>query len=299
MPIAARIARRTAGALLALSAVAASGTAFGADAIPADEFAPAPVVEPARSVLLGAGVGFAPSYEGSDEYRVFGFPILSFDTGVPGPRRFEFRGLDDIRLHVLRYGGFSAGPIAGYRFGRDEDDADILDGIGDIDGGVVGGTFVAYDVLVSPSVSLGVDLGVSSQFSGEPFDEDVPGNDTDDDYGFEVDFGASANLALTPRARLALRAGAVYASDDYMDVHFGINAAQAAASTEGLDAFDADEGIKNVYLNANLAFDVTDRVELRAGLGYSRLVGDAADSPVSVEDDQFSGSLGAGYRFRF
>ena len=289
---------RAALAALSVAGLLGATSAFAADAVDFGD----PIAEPApvRSVLLGIGAGVAPNYEGSDEYTVFPFPIFSFGTGVEGPRRFEFRGLDDIRLHVLRAGGFSAGPIAGYAFGRDEDDADILDGIGDIGGGFVGGVFAAYDFRVSPNATVGLDVGISHQFTGDPLDEDVPGNAAfDAEYGYEVDFGVSANIRMSPRASLALRVGAVYADEDYMDTHFGINAAQAANSTAGLAAFDADAGIKNVYGNANLAFDVTERVQVRAGVGYSRLLGDAADSPVSVSDNQFSGSLGVGYRFRF
>ena len=295
-------ARRTAGTL-ALSAALVALSAATAQAADAVVFEPTPepvTVVPQRSILLGIGAAVAPVYEGADDYRVAPFPIFSYDSGVDGPRRFEFRALDDIRFHALRLGGFSAGPLGGYRFGRDEDDADLLEGIGDIDGGVVGGAFVAYDVEVAPNAFIGADVGISTQFTGDPFDEDVVGDDfDDDDYGFLVDFGVSASFDLTRRANLALRAGAEYASDDYMDVHFGINAAQAAASVAGLDEFDPDSGIKNVYVNANVAFDVTERFQVRAGAGYSRLVGDAADSPVTIDDNQFSGSLGAAYRFKF
>lgn len=291
----------------ALAALAAtvSTSALAADVIVDQPFE---VETPtARSILLGAGVGVAPKYEGSDEYRVFGFPIFSYNSGVAGdgPRRFEFRALDDIRLHVLRFGNFSAGPLAGYRFGRDEDDADILEGLGDIEGGVVGGAFAAYDVYVSPNATVGVDAAISHQFTGDPFDDDRFGGDIDifdNEYGYLIDLGVSADLDLTPRLNLALRAGAEYADDDYMATHFGITtdqAASSAASGPTLDAFDADAGFKNVYVNANAAFDVTDRLQLRTGAGYSRLLGDAADSPVSVSDNQFTGSVGVGYRFRF
>ena len=289
-------------AALSVAGLLGATPALAADTVDFADPVIDPVVEaaPVRSVLLGIGGGFAPAYEGSDEYVVFPFPIFSYNSGAEGPRRFEFRAVDDIRLHVLRFNGFSAGPIAGYSFGRDENVDDVLNGLGDIEGGFVGGVFAAYDFRVSPNATVGVDVGVSHQFSGDPLDPNVPGNAAfDADYGYEVDFGASANLRLSPRASLALRVGAVYADEDYMNTHFGINAAQAANSVAGLAAFDADAGIKNVYGNANLAFDVTERVQVRAGLGYSRLLGDAADSPVSVSDNQFSGSLGVGYRFRF
>ena len=288
---------RSATAVLVLGTLLAA-PAFAADVVTDVAAAPEFETVPQRSVLLGAGVGVQPVYEGSDEYRVFPFPILSYDSGVDGPRRFEFRALDDIRLHALRAGGFSVGPIVGYSFGREEDEADILDGLGDVEGGIVVGGFAAYEFMATPTASYGIDVGISTQVSGDIF-EDEPFED-DFDYGYEIDFGVSGEFDLTPRLNLAARAGAIYASDEYMETYFGINAAQAAAATDpSITAFDADGGIKNAYINFNAAFDATDTIQLRAGVGYSRLVGDAEDSPVTVEPNQFQGSLGAAYRFRF
>ena len=306
-----------AASILALSA----GSAVAADAIV--EVPAAPVFEdaPMRSVLIGGGAGFAPTYEGSDEYTVFPFPILSYDSGVDGPRRFEFRALDDIRFHAARIAGFSAGPLAGYSFGREEDAGDILEGLGDVDAGIVVGGFLSYDVELSPSATVGADVAVKTQVTGDAFDErrfaglPLPVRDTIEDnygYGYEVDFGVSGEFDLSPRLNLATRVGATYASNEYMRTFFGVNAQQsanAAAAGNVVPVFGVGDNpnfaddlggqIKNVYVNANLAFDVTDRFQVRGGLGYSRLIGDAADSPISVSDNQFSGSLGVGYRFKF
>ena len=304
-----------------LAALACAMPALAADAVvgvPADPtFEPAPM----RSILLGIGAGVAPTYEGSDEYRVFPFPLFSYDSGVDGPRRFEFRALDDIRLHAVRFGGLSVGVIGGYSFGRDEDDGDILDGLGDVDGGVIGGGFVSFDYEINPAARIGADVGIKTQFTGDAFDESpflglpVGVRDRIEDnygYGYEIDFGVSGEFDLTPRLNLATRVGATYASDEYMRTYFGVNAAQSAAAAAngnvvpvfGVGAnpnfADAIDGqVKNVYVNANVAWDVTEKVQLRAGAGYSRLIGDAADSPISVSDNQFSGSLGVAYRFKF
>ena len=306
-------------ALASLAALFAASSAYAADVIVDQPFeVEAPV---ARSILLGAGVGVAPSYEGSDEYRVFGFPIFSYDSGVEGPRRFEFRAIDDIRLHALRFGGLSVGPLAGYSFGRDEDAGDILDGLGDVDGGLVLGAFASYDAQINSNVSVGADVAFKSQVTGDAFDErtfaglPLPVRDRIEDnygYGYEVDLGVSAEFDLTPRLNLATRAGATYASEEYMRTYFGVNAQQSAnAAARGNDVpvfgvgddpsfADAIDGqFKNIYVNANASFDVTDRIQIRAGAGYSRLLGDAADSPISVSDNQFTGSLGAAYRFNF
>lgn len=316
---------------IALAVTSASVLALAAPALAADPvpFEPAPVVEPApapqRSVLLGIGATVAPLYEGSDEYRVAPFPIIAPDLGGDGPRRFEFRALDDIRLTAVRFGGLSVGALGGYRFGREEDDADLLRGLGDVDGGVVLGGFLGYDFLVSENATFGADVAISTQVTGDAFDDDAFSDNRFDlirsriednyGYGYTIDFGVSGDVDISPRLNLATRVGAEYASEEYMRTYFGVNQGQSDASAlpengatrvsvfgVGADRnfADAIDGqVKSVYVNANVTYDVTDSFQVRAGAGYARLLGDAADSPISESDNQFTGSLGVAYRIRF
>ena len=289
--------------------------AFAADAIvdgdPAAPTVPEEMFQP--SLLIGGGAGFEPRYEGSEEYRVFPFSIISYDSGEPGPRRFEFRGLDDIRYHALRFGSFSVGPIAGYNFGRDEDDSSRLRGLGDIDGGLILGGFASYEFYNMQDVSWSADVGISTQVTGDAFNESrfagvaLPVNVRNRlgdgyGYGYELDLGVSGEFAVDERLNIAARFGTVYASDEYMRTHFGVSTAQAiAANAAGnpLNTFDADAGFKNVYAKVNMTYELTENIQLRAGAGYSRLLNDAANSPITENKNQFSGSLGAAYRIRF
>ena len=192
--------------------------------------------------------------------------------------------------------------MLGYRFGRDEDDAARLRGLGDIDNGLVAGGFVSYDVIATPDTRLGVAVAVSGQVTGDDFGRSgfgAPNFRVANDYGVETDLSLSLDQTVSERLRLTARLGTTYASDDYMATFFGVSAAQAANSVAGLNAFDADGGIKDVYMNVGTTYNVTENFELRASLGYQRLLGDAADSPITMDADQFSGSLGAAYRFRF
>ena len=284
-------------AMLFLSA----GTAQAADAVAEEAGAPVPVaIEDDRFALtLGGGVTVQPTYEGSSEYRVAPFPIIAPSFGQSdGPRRFEFRALDDIRLHLVRFGGFSAGPIAGYRFGRDEDDANRLAGLGDVDGGLVVGGFVAYDLYDAGEDRAGLSLGVSTQVTGDPFDANLfPALGRD--YGTTADLSAHYATAVSDRLIMDARAGLVWADGDYMDTHFGVSPVQSAASLAGLGVYDPDAGVKNLYLKVGARYALTDNWSVRAGVGYSHLVGDAADSPVVENESQFFGSLGAAYTLRF
>jgi hypothetical protein len=48
--------------------------------------------------------------------------------------------------NLVNYDGFKAGPIARYRFGRDEDDNNALDGLGDVNDSIELGGFLKYEI---------------------------------------------------------------------------------------------------------------------------------------------------------
>jgi MipA family protein len=228
---------------------------------------------------VGGAVTVGPKYEGSKEYEVRGFPIIA-PAGTPGAEDsgfVQFRGIDDIRFRALHSNGFEFGPLAGYRFGRDEDDADRLTGLGDVDGGVVVGGYAAYDFgFLKPFLS---------------YHHQVTG----DDSGGLIRFGAEKRWMIASGAALTAVAGASYASDDYMDAYFTVTATQSAAS--GLAAYDADAGLKDVYLSLGADIPLTDVWSLKLGAKYAHLLGDTRDSPIVETEHQFSGLLGFTYRF--
>lgn len=227
--------------------------------------------------LQGGGiVGIAPKYEGSSEYRFVGAPILA-PADSNGLGFVSFKGIDDVRFKLLDSAGFEAGPLGGYRFDRDEDDGDLLRGLGDVDGGLIIGGYVAYNKLpITPFVS---------------YHHQVTGDNT----GALVRFGLERDLAFARGITVNAFAGATWADDDYAESYFGISAAQAARSP--LAEYDAEAGIKDVYLGFTSAVPIDDRWTARVNARYSRLVGDAADSPIVETEDQFSGGLGLTYKF--
>ncbi|MEO0543116.1 MAG: MipA/OmpV family protein [Pseudomonadota bacterium] len=228
------------------------------------------------SLNVGAFAFIGPSYEGSDEFRVTGVPIVFPSFGDSAERsRVTVRGVDDVRLSVFRRGGFDVGPIVGYSFGRDEDLSGKLDGLGDVDGGVVLGAFTSYT-----AGDFFVESGISSQVTGA------------DDAGYLANAAVGYTAQLAPRLSMTARTGLEYASDSYMDRYFTITDTQSNNSAENYGAFNASGGIKNVGIDLSMEFEATDRITLRANGGYNRLLGDAANSPISESDNQISGGLG-------
>lgn len=89
-----------------------------------------------------------------------------------------------------------------------------------------------------------------------------------------------------------------YASKDYMDEYFSINAGDSARS--GLSTFNADDGFKDVGVDANLTYQFTNNWSATGTLKYTRLLGDAADSPVTDnngDENQLFGGLLINYTF--
>ena len=229
------------------------------------------------ALQAGGAVIAKPKYEGSKDYEVMGAPIVA--PAGEGSGTVQFKGVDDLRFRFLNHSGFEAGPLVGYRFDREEDDAARLGGLGDVDGGVVVGGYLAYRIgMVAPFVS---------------YHHQVTGDDT----GGLARFGVETKLPVTPWLLVTATGGATWADDDYMASYFGVTAAQNAASTAGLAIFDAEAGIKDVYVSLSADVPIGERWSLKLGARYAHLLGDAADSPVVETESQWQGTLGVTYRF--
>ena len=227
------------------------------------------------AIKVGGIVVVQPTYEGSDEYEVLGLPyLLPIFAGGPGFfDRIDARGIDDVRFKLVDMGGFVAGPLAGYNFGRDEDDGDLLAGLGDVDGGVVLGGFLGYGWQW-----LMFDASYHHTLS--------------DDGGFLVRLGIEAERPISDRVTLTGRVGTTYADGEYMDNYFGVDVATAL-----VPVFDADAGFKDVHVKLGVKAELDERWSMRASAGYSHLLGDAADSPIVASEDQFTGLFGLSYKF--
>lgn len=219
-----------------------------------------------------------PKYEGSDEYEVIGAPFAYpvFSDGEGGA--FAFNGLDDIRFRLLENQGFEAGVLGGYTFGRDQDDGPLLRGLGDVDGGFIAGAYIGYRAGI-----MLFDVSYHRIVSG--------------DTGGYFRIGATAEQRIAPNVEIKARVGATYADDDYMEYYFGVSPLQAARSRAGLAVYDSEAGFKDVHLSVGMTYDIDRHWSVLAGVGYKRLIGDAADSPVIETEDQFFGTIGVTYRF--
>lgn len=216
------------------------------------------------SIQLAAGASYQPEYEGSDEYKVSFLPMVAISY-----RDLIFLRGPMLGVNVFTWQGsrpndkLQVGPLVRYQFGRDEDDSDDLRGMGDIDASVEVGGFVTY--------------GTGPWSAGFTMFRDV-GDSYD---GMTAKLSAGNQLPLGPRLMLRSEIFTTWADDNYTETFFGVTAAQSARS--GMRQYDPDGGFKDVGLSFDLNYTLTENWGLSGRLGYKRLLGEAADSPL-VED---------------
>lgn len=224
-------------------------------------------------VKVGGFILTKPEYEGSEDYEVLGGPYL--DVKYQG--WFFANPIDGIGINTINLNGLKIGAAATYRLGRDEDDGRLLNGLGDIDGGVELGAFASY-------------LWGQVQFSTS-YKHQVGGDETGDLF----DVGIGSGLPIGEKFIILGKISAEFMDSDYADAFFSINAAQSISS--GLAVYDAASGLKSVSVSLMGIYNLTDRWAVNAVAKYSHLGDDAADSPIVESAGQFWGGLGVTYKW--
>lgn len=232
-------------------------------------------------LVLGGGV--EPDYEGASEYAAtphFYANLTAYGLGleIEGPK---------ATLNIRPEAAFQFGPSIGYDLGRDGTTNKVVDKLDKIDGAFEAGGFVAYqfNALLAQSDVFEISADLMADLSG--VHDGVSGS-----------IGASYQISATERLRLGVDASVGLASDGYMDTYFGINSAGAARS--GLAAYTASGGVKDVGIGATASFNITERWGFVGRAEYSRLLGDAANSPIVKKEgsaDQFEAGIGIFYAF--
>lgn len=235
----------------------------------------------AWSVSLGAGAIYHPDYEGSDDYRVQGLPMLGINyrdvIALRGPSlmidMFELSG-----SKLAQDLGF--GVLARFDMGREADDNPALRNLREIDKGALAGVFVSYQ-LGPVELELTAMQDATSRYEGTI-----------------AQLQAGYGLMLAERLRAQFQISTTWSDDKYTQAYFGITPQEAAAS--GLQEFEAADGIKDAEASAALHYLVTEHWRVSGRLAYRRLLGDAADSPLVKDEgspNQASVALFLSYQF--
>jgi outer membrane protein len=218
---------------------------------------------------IGGGAKVVPAYPGADEYAVLPWPIVDLRfLRLPGIGSFG-GGAE---------AGFEIGPSFGFVRKRDASEYSDLTGLNDVDVAVELGGQVSYRYGIVRAIGA-----VRRGFGGYE--------------GWVGELGLDAVLDPTPDLSISVGPRVYLASDGYMDTYFGVTPAEAAAS--GLAAFDPDGWLRGAGIEAEGRYALSRHWAVRGEAGYERLLGDAADSPISRAGsrNQFNVALGLSYLF--
>ncbi len=246
---------------------------------------------------VGIGAGLVPSYAGSDDTILFPLPLIAGRVGgvgiAPNGPGFALDVLSPAPSFGSGKPRFFGGPafrIRNDRVNRIEDevvelaeDLDLAVELGAQAGVSFPGVFNPLDTL---TLTTQVRFDVAGAHGGTLFEPSV---------GYTRPFG--------PGIRFQTSLGAQFVDDDFADYYYTVTPGQSAAT--GLPLFTADGGLNSVSSTTIVSFDL-DGNGLNGGLsvftvlGYTRFVGDAADTPFTSlrgDADNFIGGAGVAYTF--
>jgi len=227
---------------------------------------------------FGLGVGAAPDYQGSEDYEAVPLWNVRADD-LYDPNTYAQVIGNRIRSNLLPHPNIRLGVSGEYVFKRKDVDNDAVDRLRNTDDGFLLGALIGYDY------DVGGDRVISVEFD--------PRFDISDNIGGLFTARGAYAAPIAPDWSFKAGIETTYATSDYMDEFFTIDAADSAAS--GLNTFKADDGFRDIGLSADVTYEFTSSWSATGSLAYHLLVDDAADSPVTddegSEHQMFFGAL--------
>jgi outer membrane protein len=209
-------------------------------------------------VTVKGNLKAGPSYPGSDDFSIFGFPSLSFRRAGT-PQRFSAPD-DGLSFSFLEESALRIGVVGRFQGGRYLEDDRRLFGLDKVDWAIEPGIFIEY----WPVEFLRARAEVRRGFHGHE--------------GFVADFGldlvqrfGAFTFSTGPRVALG--------DSEFMETYFGVTPLEAALNGQ-VTPYKPSGGFTSVGVTSALSYDWSEQWSSTAFVSYKRLVGDAADSPI-------------------
>lgn len=227
--------------------------------------------------LVGMGTGLAPDYEGAFNFRVYPIPQVRFNWD--DDRYINLFG-PVIRAELIAHSPYGFGPMLRYRPER--------------------GSVKDEQVRLLNKVNAAVETGVFGTITlGNLFFYSAINRDIGDAHdGFLVDISVGNRVEIEPHVRMVFLAVGTWADGKYMDTYFSVDADNAEKS--GLPEYRAGAGIKDIGVVVSLKYNVDWHWGITGIWKYTRLIGDAGDSPIVAQRgsrNQFINGLIINYNF--
>jgi MipA family protein len=267
----------------------ASEAPASSEPVAAAATAPAPAstvnAVPKFEGAVGLVLALKPAFSGSSDRKLTpqlaGFVRYGRFT-LTGAGGFTTRRQDDVErgldAELLRRERVRINLSLRYDQGRRESSSDQLTGMGDIKHTVRSRLGLRWEP--APQWALSLASGLDLLGTGG---------------GYTVEAGVARTFVIDARQRLILGAGLVGAGDRYLQTWYGVTAAQSARS--GLPVYEPGEGLRDIHTSATWRIEVNPQWAGFTSFGASRLLGPAADSPLTRQRNGWSMSAGIARRF--
>lgn len=212
-------------------------------------------------VTLGATVEYGPSYEGSKHYTFGALP--SFDIHRLGEAQEYSAPDDNFDYQLFDLGGVEIGPVVGLRDDRFDINDLHLQSQRRVRWNFDAGGFAQY-WLMDNRLRFRTEIR-QSLWGGDGLVGDVA-------LDWFQPLGDKWLLSAGPRLSMA--------NSVYMRTNFGISESEAARHGH-INAFDAGAGVKSVGFTVAATYTISPEWSVQVYGKYNRLVGDAADSPIT------------------
>lgn len=285
------------GPSLALTAILAGLLPGSAPAAYAQAPAARMMPDGSRDLYLGIGAQRAPRYMGSGERDTDPALLLQmqWSNGV------FVSGLG-AGLHLIEGSRLEAGPLVSIEPGRDATGRQRASGIGGIGGLDLPSLGAASPASASTTEVLRFNRVKTSPQAGGflnyYLNENLrlvsslqygSGNDHD---GLLLKAGIQQSIAAAAHHRVSVAASATWANASHTRDYFGVSSA-----TGGVPSYLPSSGVRDVQLAVNWNWEWSTRWMLASQLSVTRLMGDAADSPLSERRTGIGLRTGLAYRF--
>lgn len=236
------------------------------------------------NVRIGALGIVTPEYEGSDHYKVQAVP----DIEITYDRFFLSR--QGLGANLISNDNLTLGAAIAFDGGRKSSKDKALTGYRNVGDTAIGRVFAEYTI---DQLMLSVDVATDLLGDGHK--------------GTEATLAATWMFNPVGRTMVMVGPSLTWASDDYMNSYFSTTTdrLRPTGPTElvlpgSRTGYKAEAGFKNAGLTAIVIHPLDDNWSVMGIAGYSRMLGDAADSPFVKDNgsrDQFMGGLGLAYTF--
>jgi len=247
-----------------------------------------------RDMYVGIGLSSAPRYKGADTRDTDPVALLQvqWSNGV-------FLSGTSVGMHLSDAPALEYGPLLAIEPGRNASGKQRLTGIGQFDS--LGPTSAASPTAVasSPRFTDVRSRPTMGGFFNYYFDESLRLTSSllygsgEDRNGLLLNAGVQKSFAApSPHHRLSLSAGATWANRRYQQAYFGVPAAIAGAAS-----YVPSSGMRDVNVTFNWNWELSHAWLLASQLSATRLMGSAADSPLTDRRNNLAVRTGLAYRF--